>query len=214
MVILFSIVFSALLTALASRSDMGMHLTIALSYLFALGIVVHELAHRLFCGIFGVKVREMQLFKVTRRHTENGQYLSVGGYVECEDIQSVIVALFLGFAPLIINGFLVGLLVYYGPILFETDYAALIIYAGIALGLGTRTSKEDMLLWVSALRKNPGRGFLEIIGLILFSGMLYYVIGVLQIPVWGTCSILLAFILIMVVLNRQKSTRGVKLQGV
>jgi len=214
MVIFLSIVLSAFLTALASRSDIGMHLTLLLSYVFALGIVVHELAHRLFCAIFGVKVREMRLFQVTRRQTADQQYLSVGGYVDCEDIHSVIVALFLGFAPLIVNGLLGGLLVYYGPMLMETVYTALIIYAGIALGLGTRTSKEDMLLWVGALRKNPGRGVLEIIGLLLFGGLLYYLIDILQISAWSTCSILLAFVLLIVVLNRQKPTRGVKLQGV
>jgi hypothetical protein len=213
-VIFFSIVFSAFLSSLASRSETWIHLTLILSYLFAFGIVMHELSHRLFCALFGVKVRETQLFKVTRWNTPEGQYLSVGGYVDCEDIQSVIVALFLGFAPLIINGLLVGLLVYYGPDLMATAYAPLIAYAGVALGLGTRTSKEDTLLWVGALRKSPGRGFLEIIGLMAFGGVLYYLVDTFQIPVWGGCSIFIAFVVIIAVLIRQKSTHGVKLQGI
>ena len=206
MVIIISLLFSVLLSSLASHSSYGMQLMLLLSYIFAFGVVTHELAHRLFCAIFGVKVKETQLFKVTRKKTADQEYVSVGGWVDCEDVTSVIAALFLGFAPLIINGLLVALLVYYGPFIMTTEFYALAVYGGISLGLGARASKEDMLLWVSSLRKHPGRGFLELLCLILFGGTLYYVGSVIQIPLWGTFSLFLVFLIIVIAYNRRKPT--------
>jgi hypothetical protein len=164
------------------------------------------LAHRLFCAIFGVKVKETQLFKVTRKKMADQEYVSVGGYVDCEEVTSVIAALFLGFAPLIINGLLVALLVYYGPLIMTTQFYALAVYGGISLGLGTRTSKEDMVLWVTSLRKNPGRGILELVCLCLFGGILYYLGITIQIPLWGSFSLFLVFIVIVIAYNRRKPT--------
>jgi len=206
LVILIALLFSAFLSAVANHSPYGMQLMLTLSYIFALGVVTHELAHRLFCALFGVKVKEMRLFKVTRRKMADLDYVSVGGYVDCEEIPSVIAALFMGFAPLIINGLLVALLVYYGPFIMTTQYYALAMYGGISLGLGVRLSKEDLLLWINILRKHPGRGVMEIICLFVFISLLYYLGVVIQIPLWSTFSLFLGFLLIVIVCNRRKRT--------
>jgi len=206
MVVFISLLFSTFISALASHSSYGMQLMLILSYIFAFGVIAHELAHRLFCAIFGVKVKKMQLFKVTRKKTADQEYMSIGGYVDCEDVTSVIAALFLGFAPLIINGLLVALLVYYGSLIMNTQFYALAVYAGVSLGLGARTSKEDMLLWISSLRKNPGRGILELVCLCLFVGVLFYLGIIIQIPLWGSFSLFLVFIIVVIVYNRRKPT--------
>jgi len=204
MFIIISLLFSAALGSLAQHSSSGMQLMILLSYIFAVGVITHELAHRLFCGIFGVKVKETQFFKVTRKKTAEGEYVSIGGYVNCADINSVIVALLLGFAPLILNGLLVALLYYYGPLIEATAFYGLALFLGISLGLGTRVSKEDVLLWLEALRRHPGRGILEIICLILFGGLLYFLAAIIQIPLWGMLSVILGFILIIILGTRLK----------
>ena len=205
-VMVFSLLFSAILGSVAQHSSSGMQVMIFLSYLFALGVITHELAHRLFCALFGVKVTETKFFRVARNKTAEGEYVSVGGYVNCAEIDSVSVALLLGFAPLLINGLLVAVLYYYGPVLATTDFYGIAIYLGISLALGTRVSKEDALLWVEALRRHPGRGILEIVGLFLFGGVLYFLVGFIQIPLWGTLSILLGFLIIIILGTRFKST--------
>jgi len=206
LVILIALLFSAFLSAVANHSSYGMQLMLTLSVIFGFGVVTHELAHRLFCALFGVKVKEMRLFKVTRRKTADLDYVSVGGYVDCEEISSVIAALFMGFAPLIINGFLVAFLVYYGPFIMTTQFYPLAVYGGISLGLGVRPSKEDLLLWINTLRKHPGRGILELICLFVFIGVLYYLAMVIQIPLWGTFSLFFGFLLIVIICNRRKPT--------
>ena len=203
-VIFFSILFSAILGSLARRSSYGMQLLILLSYVFALGVVTHELAHRLFCSLFGVQVKETQFFKVTRKQTAGGEYISIGGYVDCADITSVIVALLLGFAPLFINGLLVALLFYYAPVIQDTAFYALAVYLGISLGLGTRISKEDLTLWVEALKKNPGRGLFELFCLISFAGLLYFLVTFIQIPIWGTLGLVLGFCTVVILITHVK----------
>jgi len=202
LVIIASISFSAILVAIAQRSSLGMQIMVILGYLFCFGVITHELAHRTFCWLFGVQVRETQFFKVTHHQGPEGKSVSIGGYIDCEEIGSVTVALFIGFAPLLVNGLLVTLLYYYGPSFQGTWFFPLSVFLGISLGLGTPTSKEDASLWIHTLKHNPGRGLLELIGLCCFGGLMFYLTTSFQIPLWGTTTILVCFFLGTILLGR------------
>ena len=202
LVIFLSLIFSAILVSFARRFDLGMQVLEVVGVIFCVGVVTHELAHRIFCWLFGVQVQETKLFKVTHRQGPWGESVSIGGYVECDEIRSVTVALFIGFAPLVVNGLLVALLYYYGPSFAGTWFYPLGIYLGIALGLGMPTSKEDVSMWIHALKANPGRGILELFGLCCFGGAMFYLITTFQIPLWGTGLIMLSFIISMIIVGR------------
>jgi hypothetical protein len=209
LVIILSIIFSAILVSFARRFDIGMQVMEVIGVIFCIGVVAHELAHRIFCGLLGVHVQETKLFRVMHRQTPWGESVSIGGYVECEEIRSVIVALFIGFAPLLVNGLLVALLYYYGPAFAGTWYFPLIVYLGISLGLGMPTSKEDASMWIHALKRNPGRGILELIGLCCFGGVLFYLVTDLQLPLWGTSLIILSFIIGMIIVGRSHASGAI-----
>jgi hypothetical protein len=206
--IFVSLFFNAVLSTIAKHSPSGVQVTVLLSYLFAFGVIVHECAHRLFCTLFGVRVKATQYFGVSRqRSTSGAEHVSIGGYVECDEVTSVIVALFLGFAPLLINGLLIALLAFYGPLLAETDYVYLAFYAGISLVLGIRLSKEDALLWTTVLKKHFGRGFLEFLLLLAFGGLLYYLVGILQVELWITLTVVIAFPVLLALATRFRAKR-------
>lgn len=208
MAIFLSIFFNVFLGTFAKHSPLGMRVIVLLSYLFAFGVIVHESAHRLFCALFGVRVRATQYFGVSHQRSTSGtDNVNIGGYVECEELNSVLVALFLGFAPLLINGLLIALLAFYGPLLAETAYMYVAIYAGISLVLGVRLSKEDAFLWTIVLRKHFGRGFLELLLLSIFGVLLYYLIAILQVELWITLTAIIAFPMLIAVFSRFKAKR-------
>ena len=45
---------------------LGNELVVILSYLFCVGVVLHEAAHQAFCFVFGVRVQEVRFFFVER----------------------------------------------------------------------------------------------------------------------------------------------------
>jgi hypothetical protein len=207
LVIIFSLFLSAFLGHLASRSQMGMQLVVMIGYLFCLGIVTHEASHRLFCALFGVKVRETRLFYVERKRTPYGEVTQIGGYVDCEEITSLITSLFLGIAPLIINGLIVALLYYYWPIMGSTPYYGLLIFVGISLGIGARPSREDLTLWVQALKRAPRRGFAEVFILISSGGLIYALAAVWQVSVWVLLTVSFSLFIGFIMIGRKRISR-------
>lgn len=202
-VIFLSIFLTAVLKGFASHSSYGMQVLVVFSYIFCVGVIVHEAAHRLMCKIFGVKVKETQYFKVERRRIQGREYANIGGYVKTEEVSSIITGLFLGVAPLIVNGLLVALLYYYNPVWMETEYYGLLIYLGIALALGARPSKTDLTLMWHAFQKHPGRGLLEIAFLCSFSGVIFFLM-LYQFELWITLTVGIVFVALCIIQGRNK----------
>ncbi|MFX1296440.1 MAG: metalloprotease family protein [Promethearchaeota archaeon] len=206
LVIFFSIIISAFLGSLSANSSYGMQITVAFSYIFCIGIIVHEAAHRLMCAVFGVKVKETKYFYVDRKKIDGVEYKTPMGYVKFKDIDSVIASLLLGIAPLIVNGLLVALIFYYGPVLVETVYYGICIYLGISLAIGSCPSKEDLTLWYKVIKKNPGRGLLEFTILFIFGGVIYALIVIWQVELWITLIVIISFFIIFILQGRAKSS--------
>ena len=208
LVVFFSLLLSAFLGHLASRSAAGLQVSVLVGYIFCLGIIAHEASHRLFCSLFGVKVRETKLFFVERKRTPEGEYAQIGGYVDCEEISSLITCLFLGIAPLIINGLIVALLYYYWPLLGTTPYYGLLIFVGISLGIGARPSKEDLTLWIQAVKRAPKRSILEFIMLISAGGLLYALLAIWQVNLWILLTASVSLFISFIIIGRMRFTRS------
>lgn len=228
MVIIVSTFVRTLFSNLGHIKTWGDHLWVLLQYVFCVGVVVHEASHQLFCKIFGVRVEKVKYFGITYKEVDgdkkdkgkssrtaefmrsNGRKpVSAGGYVRpSEKIDSVSVSFFVGVAPLIINGLLVALIVYYAPILMETAYWELCVYLGIALGLGSRPSGADILFFLRTFKRNPGRGFLELLVFLCFGGVLYLFIAVWQVEVWIVLAAMLLFFTILVLQFRMKKGKS------
>ena len=57
------------------------------------GVVVHELAHFLFCVLTETKVYEVKIF----------QFSEVAGYVKHKEVTNIFAAFFVSFGPLFLN---------------------------------------------------------------------------------------------------------------
>lgn len=206
LVIFISIPISVVIGSFAKNSSYGRQVVIFLGYIFCVGVIVHEAAHQMMCGVFGVDVKEVQYFRVEYKRTEKNGHLDIGGRVNCGEINSVIAAIFLGLAPLIVNGLLVALIFYYSPILMETAYYPLFVYLGIALGMGARPSKEDLTLWYQVFKKSPERGVFELIFLFIFVGVNYAIVMVWQVELWITLTINITFLTLFIIQGRMRTS--------
>lgn len=207
LVIVFSIFLSAFFKGLAQHSDYGKQIVVVLSYILCVGVVVHEAAHQLMCKIFNVKIREVRYFKVESERVGDVEHTSIGGHVDCERVESLIVGLFLGFAPLLVNGLLVALIYYFSPVWMESEYHGVLIYLGVALALGARPSREDLALSFHTLQSRPGRAVIEILFLGVFGGVLCYLVAY-QFELWITLTVLATFIVLCIVQGRFKPRKS------
>ena len=197
-VIFLGIFLSAFLGALAGHSSNGKLFYRCFNWVFVPGVVVHEFAHYSMCRIFGVKVKEARWFKV-------GDF-GIEGFVRTEDISSVITSLFLGLAPILVNGILVSLIYYFSPIYTDWDPLARfgITYLGISLALGTRPSKADLTLWWKVFNEYPGRGFFEFGELIIF-GVVIYLMAFYQIEVWIILTVTFMIVVLFIIQARLRT---------
>lgn len=200
---------------------MGQDLTVLLAYLFCVGTILHEAAHLCFCHLFGVPVVGVRFFFVDRfkvqevprrpytpppatasqfyrSSTGDWQYrprdmdvVRIGGCVGIDQCDSPLAAFFVALAPLIINGLLFALLLFYYPFIEQTPYYPLAIYLLIAIPLGLQPSTADFAHIGATFKEHPGRGFLEYLIFFTMIGSLVALSGWL--PTWGV--LLVAFIL-------------------
>lgn len=204
MVILLSALLSAGLNTLARRTETGVQLVVLVSYLLCVGVVVHEAAHRLFCALFGVQVRETRYFRIERIQTGQGEVTSIGGYIDCEEVESVITGIFLGIAPILVNGTLVAVACYYCPLLEGTSYYWLVVYLIVALGLGARPSRQDFGIWATAMKRAPLRGFLELC-LLCGGGILLGALAIYAVDLWITLTCAAGFFVLLIFQGRSKA---------
>ncbi len=202
-VIFLTLMFTTFLSSFAHRSSYGSQVVVLFSYIFCIGVIIHEAAHRLMCFLFRVEVDETRYFRVERKKIGAKEYTNIGGYVRCKDVPSVIAGLSMGVAPLFVNGLLVTLLYYYYPSWTATAYEGLLIYLGIALAIGARPSGADLVLWFKILRKYPRRGFFELGILCIFGGVLLSLL-IQQINPWIILAISLVFLFSCIMLGRRR----------
>lgn len=116
--------------------------------LTAPGVIVHELAHALFCLLSGVKIYKINLFR----------FQKVAGYVVHEEPKGFMSSWLISFGPLIVNSYLaMFLLAQIRPVYDWRDL--LFLYLGVTIALQAIPSTGDAeSLWLMANRnfwKNP-----------------------------------------------------------
>ena len=193
----------------------GIQLMKVLSYVFCIGTIVHEVGHRLFCLIFGVEVRETRYFYAHHERTKKDAIttdrVKIGGHVTPKgEIHSVLVAMNIGIAPLIINGLLIALIYYYWPMLVANSLDWLAIYGAIALALGVKPSSGDLNYIYHTFKRNPGRNFAEILIFLTYCGVIAALVA-FQIETWIILTIIVltffAAVSISRVRGKMKSAR-------
>ncbi len=97
------------------------------------GVIVHELAHWLFCIIFDVKVYKVKLFR----------FSEIAGYVEHEEATNIFSAFFVSFGPLFLNSFIAFVLFQQFDLDFLDYKKMLFLYLGISIALSAIPSDED-----------------------------------------------------------------------
>ncbi len=207
MVLVGTLFFIFFMSIVASRSSAGMQVVVIIYYLLAIGVVVHEAAHYLFCKLFGVQVKEVKLFQMLKEDTKESEHADASGYVKTEPVKSMTAALFIGFAPLLVNGLLVALIIYYSPLLIDTPYYWLMVYLGIALAMGANPSPQDLRAPLQAIRQAPGRFLVELNLYFIFGGLLYALGAIWNVDWWGIGAACLIFFIFLIFLCRVKTTR-------
>jgi len=125
------------------------------SFLFILGVAVHEASHLLFCKILGTKIIDIAYFKP--------QSSGFQGYVKTEEIESFLKAVLIGIAPAIINSLLVYLVLKLYSLNFLNFF--LTIYLIFSLIVGAKPSIQDILIALSVAAKYPSRFLTELLAL-------------------------------------------------
>jgi len=203
-VLFFTIIIRAIISSLSQRYETGEFLAIFFSYLFCIGVIVHEAAHWFMCTLFNIPVKETVFFHIESNEIEDTKITKIGGYILMGDVNSLIASIGIAIAPLIINGLLVAIIVYYWPLLKTSEFYGLFIFLGIALSIGAKPSKQDLAVLKQPFQLNPARSFLEGMSLV-FLGILFYILLVIvQVTFWVTLLIVLSFCSLLIYQARAK----------
>ena len=119
------------------------------------GVVLHETAHYLFCIASGVEVKDSKLY--TFRTS------GVLGYVAHEQVDSFIASIFISLGPIILNGFVVSLILYFLPNLHE----GIKYYLVFALVLGAEPSTTDLRNMFSPFNVDRNRSCFELFAIFI-----------------------------------------------
>ena len=133
------------------------------------GVIVHEIAHRIFCHLTGVPVYDVRYFKVAGHPS---------GYVIHGHPKNLRSAFLISIGPLIVNTLLCALLGFVGvvPILILNDAApqfasGIMLWLGISIGMHAFPSNHDAREFAAQVQAARGTGVLYYIAT-LFSGLL------------------------------------------
>ncbi|MEM7362014.1 MAG: metalloprotease family protein [Bacteroidota bacterium] len=110
------------------------------------GVMIHELAHELFCYLTGVKVYEVCYFQFDKDET---------GYVLHEATESVIKNFLISMAPLLLGTFLPLLIFSFGFLLFEKESVFLypFFWLGGSIGMHAFPSNGDASILNKAVKE-------------------------------------------------------------
>jgi|GEM_PF-5377254 len=97
------------------------------------GVIVHELAHVLFCIISNVKIRKIKLF----------QFSEIAGYVEHDKPANLFSAFFISFGPLFLNTVVSYFLFKEFNMNFDESKNLLFLYLGISISFSSIPSDID-----------------------------------------------------------------------
>lgn len=128
---------------------------IIISFLTFPGIIVHELAHQLFCRLFKVPVFEVCYFR-----TENPM-----GYVLHEQAEKDYQTILISTGPFIVNSVLAFVIAFPAALQFKFDAANffdyVLLYLGISIGAHAFPSTGDAeSLWQTVKNSKPITKFL------------------------------------------------------
>ncbi len=121
---------------------------------FAPGVMLHELAHALFCLLAGVKIFKIKLF----------QFDKVAGYVTHEEPKKFLQSLLISFGPILVNT-LVSLVCFsrfYRP--YNRIEPWLLLWLGVASGLHAIPSDGDADTLLSTINARIWRNPLVAVG--------------------------------------------------
>lgn len=102
------------------------------------GVIIHELAHQVFCHLFGVRVHEVVYFQVK-------DLSAPAGYVLHDPPQNFCQTVWISIGPLILNTTLtiiIGLLA--SKVTHEGACAPFLVWLGMSIGLHAFPSDPDM----------------------------------------------------------------------
>jgi hypothetical protein len=116
------------------------------------GVVVHEIAHRLFCDIAGVPVYEACYIR----------FGSPAGYVIHGPVKKLGSAFLIAVGPFIINTLLCAIISFPAVVIFEAvdDFTSplnlFLLWMGISIGMHAFPSKEDLDNFYEAVKSTHG----------------------------------------------------------
>jgi hypothetical protein len=174
-------------------------------YLAFPGVVLHEVCHDIFCRLTGIPILEHRIF-IGKQEGVSG-----GVIVDTSEIQTFTSSLLVAFAPLIILGLALYLLIIFWQVL--PIHQSLALYFAFCFFIGLSPSKADVKLVISVAKNRPGQTFLEMglhtVPLITGSFYLAYCwIGNMTFSFWIFGGVILSGILIALLLwHRLKPRR-------
>jgi hypothetical protein len=207
-VLFLTMVVRAVLTGVGQRFKEGGTIIIIFSYIFCVGVIVHEAAHRLMCALFNVQVEETVFFYVERTKTEDVEKTKVGGHVVFTEVDSFIAGAGIAIAPLVVNGLLVALIFYYWPLLGGTEFYGAFAYLGAALAIGANPSKQDLTVMGQTFAGHTGRALLELFALIGLCTLSYALLVVWQVELWVTLTVLISYLAVLVYQGRARGAKS------
>ena len=119
------------------------------------GVMLHEAAHYIFCVATGVTVREVKFFTMSTP--------GALGYVSHDEVESFLASILIALGPIILNGFVVSLILYFLPNLHE----AIKYYLIFAFTIGARPSNADLKNMFLPFSINRNRCFYELFAIII-----------------------------------------------
>lgn len=134
------------------------------------GIVVHELAHAVFCFFSGTRVYEISLFQPGQR---------VAGFVRHEMPRSLWAAFLISIGPLIVNSVMAILIGSPAMAVYnQTRSLSLLpipvlamLWLGFSIGIHALPSNQDFISFASTVNERRGKGLLYLFSLILLNLM-------------------------------------------
>lgn len=156
------------------------------------GVVMHEIAHRIFCHLTGVPVYDVRYFSPMQ---------SPSGYVDHGPPPTLRAAFLIAAGPLFVNSLLCSLLTFSAviPLMILQDGAAsgvsvFLMWIGISIGMHAFPSNHDARSFAELVHERRGKGVVWVLAT-LFSWMLAVANALRIVWIDAIYAVLLALIL-------------------
>lgn len=142
------------------------------------GVIIHELAHQIFCRLMGVPVFEVKYFQTT----------NPSGYVLHEKVENPFKNLTISFGPFIVNTIIGMLIVFPASIeilkfdVWDNIFNVALMWLGISILMHAFPSTGDAQVLVDSILKNKDVNFL--VKVLVAPFVLFIYIGAIGSIVW------------------------------